>query len=259
MKGTSKIKRSLKSKPTWDQVKHLSIYTAVLLCHRILLLQENNVSKLNLFIFVRIKTFSSVVQGQIQFRSHTVMECILYQKHRGWWWTPTGQYGEPQQRTQVVLWEEFPRLSVRVQTECQLCEQRYAHIIPCRFAAETRPTQADKHWLIRQDFCQRAKVFPHIRGENKHSQLRKQTPKHETTNNESNPRSALPCLYEMFLSLFHTQTHTHSRLVLRRWRHHLWPPCSLWGLITHTAPLPRGLSLTVMWPLLTVVPTSETP
>lgn len=114
-----------------------------------------------------------------------------------------------------------------------------------------RPTQADKHWLIRQDFCQKAKVFPHIRGENKHSQVRKQScsTRAQTMKLIYAPRSALPCLYEMFLSLSHTNTHTLT-LVVRR---HLWPPCSLWGLITQTAPLLRGLSLTVTWPLLMVI------
>ena len=55
------------------------------------------------------------------------------------------------------------------------------------------------------------------------------------------------------LARTHTNTHTLT-LVACHWRHHLWPRCSLWGLITHTAPLLRGLSLTVMWVLLAVVP-----
>lgn len=42
--------------------------------------------------------------------------------------------------------------------------------------------------------------------------------------------------------------HKHTLALIGHHRHHhLWPHCSPRGLITHTAPLLRGLSLTVTW------------
>lgn len=134
-------------------------------------------------------------------------------------------------------------LSGRAQSECQLCEQRYVHIISCHFGAETQATQADREWWIRQDFCQRAKVFPHIRGENKHSHVRKQTRSTRPPNSKTNLHEALPCLYETFLAVTQTRTHPHHVPLTAS------PlTSSLLGLITHAGSVLHRLSLTVMWP-----------
>lgn len=48
------------------------------------------------------------------------------------------------------------------------------------------------------------KCFPHIRGENKHTEVRKQTRSTETPNTETNLHSGLPCLREKYLLHKHT-------------------------------------------------------
>lgn len=154
----------------------------------------------------------------------------------------------------------IPGLSGKEQSECQLCALRYVGIISCCCAAETQTTQAGKHWLIRQDSCQTAKVFPHIRGENKHAQVRKQTwstgaPTLKLTDSPSSPLSCLDGNVSYNCARTHRHTHIHTlTLAVCHRQHHLWPPCGSLG--PHyppsppTAPLLLRPSLTVMWPLL---------
>lgn len=105
-------------------------------------------------------------------------------------------------------------------------------------------------WLGRI-FCRGAKVFPGIRGENKHSRVRKQILKHRTPNNKANLHSAV---FVWNVAASETPAR-HMPLAAS-------PPTS-WrpsGASLPTLHLScAGLSLTVMWPFLSSGATSETP
>lgn len=114
------------------------------------------------------------------------------------------------------------------------------------FSAETKATQAEQHWWIGQAFCQRAKVFPHIRGENKHTEVRKQTRSTETPNTETNLYSGLPCLHEKYLLHKHTLPQSPLSYATDSITSDL--AAASGASLPHAAALLRGLLLTVMWP-----------
>lgn len=99
----------------------------------------------------------------------------------------------------------------------------------------------DWQTLIRQDFC---RCVCSYRRKKQTRPSEKTNLKHKTPNNQTNRNSSCRVCMKCFC------VYTH---VVHHWLHHL-RPCGLWGLITHTAPLLYGLSLTVMWLLLMWVP-----